>query len=219
MIKGSYLVMRSLFCQLFSIPTIVTGLSLTDSNGLFDAQAFPTGTSSIEPAGTNNELSYFASNLDPDGGGSDYWNEPVADTSVESTPGAPAIFSIGDCSLAPLAPLQRSRRKQRRGGGFCQSPDAPTILHLQQEGNRKPQTQENRNSNSPRKKKNPNDNLPTSEMNLVPKSDGNPCPPERHYQVCAARFSRLGPLSLENRPWTEGYDSNPGDQEYCRLCE
>lgn len=211
--------MRSLFCQLLSITTIVTGLSLTDSNGLLDVKAFPTETSPIEPAGTNNELSNFASYLDPDGIGSDDWIEPVADTSVESRTGAPAIFSIGDCSLAPVAPLQRSRRKQRRGDGFCQSPDAPAILQLQQEGNRKPQTQENRNINSPRKKKEPSGNLPTSERNPVPKSDGNPCPSERHYQVCAARFSRLGPLWLENRPWTEGYDSTPGDQEFCKLCE
>lgn len=211
--------MRFLFWQLFSITTIVTGLSLTDSNGLFDAQAFPTGTSSIESAGTNNELSNFASNLDPDGGGSDDWNEPVADTSIESKTGAPAIFSIGDCSLAPIAPVQRSRKKQRRENGFCQSPDAPAILQLQPEGNREPRTQENRNINSPRRKKKPNGNLPTPEVKPVPESDEHPCPPERHYQVCAARFSRLGPFSLENRPWTEGYDSYPGDQEYCRLCE
>lgn len=211
--------MRSLFYQLFSITTIVTSLSLTDSNALLDLQAFPTETSPIEPAGTNNELGNFASYLDPDGIGSGDWNEPVADTSVESTTGAPVIFSIGDCSLIPVAPLQRSRRKQRRGDGFCQSPDAPAILQLQQEGNRKPHTQENPNSNSPSKKKEPSGNSPTSERNLVPNSDRNPCPPERHYQVCAARFSRLGPFSLENRPWTEGYDSTPADQEFCKLCE
>lgn len=212
--------MSSLFWQIFSITTILAALSLTDSNGLlFDAQDFPTGISTIEPVGTNNKFGNPASNLDPGGEGSDDWIEPVADISIESTTGAPAIFSIGDCSLAPVAPLQRSRRKQRRKNGFCQSPDAPAILQLQPDENKKPRMQQNRNSNTPKKQKTPNGNLPTSELNPVPNSDGNPCPPERNYQVCAARFSRLGPLSLDNRPWIEGDDSNSGDQEFCRLCE
>lgn len=218
LIEVSHLVIQCSFWQLFSIMTTVTGLSLADSNGFFDTQAVATEASFIESAGTIDELGNPASTLDPQVGADDDWNEPVADISIKTNLIAPVIASIDDCSLAPK---QHSRRKQRRQNGFCQNPDAPGILPLQPESNRKPRKRKGANFNSPTNEKKTDRNPPTLEINPVPTSDQNPCQPERHYQVCAARFFQVAPssISLENRPWTEDSDLNPGDQIFCRLCK
>lgn len=216
MIERSYVVMRSLIWQFFSITTIVTGFSLVNSNAFFDSQAVTTGTSSIEFMGTNNELGNLPSTLDLDDGGNDDWNEPIANTSIESKIKAPAIVSIDDCSFAPV---QRPRRKQRRDDGFCQVPNAPAMLQPQRAGDRNSPAQNDGNRSLRMNQQKLNSNSPPSQVNTVPKPDRNSCPPGRRYEVCAARFSEISPISLENRPWTEGYDLNPGDQEYCRLCE
>lgn len=212
--------MQCLFWLLFSITTTVTSLSLANSDGFFDTQAVTAGTSLIESAGTNNGLGNLASTLDPHGGADDDWNDSVADTSIESNSIAPFMSSIEDCSLDPK---HNPRRKQRRQDGFCPSPHTPAILQLQPEGNRKTGTQKGGNINSPINEKKQESNPPTLEANPVPTSDGNPCPSERPYQVCAARFSQVAQfssgISLENLPWTEGYDLNPGDQKFCRLCK
>lgn len=207
------LVMRCLFWQLFSFIPIITGRSLANSNGFFDTQAVTTGASLIESAGTKNGLGNLASILDPHGGAEDDWNELVADTSIETNSIAPAMASTNDCSLAPS---QNPRRKQRRQDGFCQSPDAPGIFQLQPEINRKPGTPKGSNQNSPINGK-------KQGSYPVPTFDRNPCPPDRHYQVCAARFSQVAGFSsgfsLENQPWTEDYELSPGDQKFCRLCK
>lgn len=213
MIERSYVVMRSLIWQLFSITTIVTGFSLANSNGFFDSQAVTTGASSIEFVGTNNEFGNLPSTLDLDDGANDDWSEPIANTSIESKIRAPVIVSIDDC---PFAPVQRLRRKQRRDNGFCQGPNAPAMVQPQQAGNENSPAQNDGNRKLRVNQKELNSNSPPSQVNAVPKPDRNPCPPARHYQVCAARFTEISPISIENRPWTEGYDSNPGDQEYCR---
>ena len=69
------------------------------------------------------------------------------------------------------------------------------------------------------KEKNQNSNAPALEVNKVRTSDRNPFALERHYQVCAARFFQQEPFLLDNRPWTGGYDSIRGDEEYCRFCK
>lgn len=208
--------MQCLFWLLLLITTTVTCLSPAISNWFFDTQAVDAGKS-LESAGTNNGLGNLASTLDPHDGADDDSNQSVADTSIPSNSIAPFMASIDDCSLAPK---HNPRRKQRRQDGFCQSPDTSAIHQLQPEGNRKIRTQKGGNINLPTHEKKQD----SSSSTPVPTSDdGNPCPPERHYQVCAARFSEVprfsSSISLVNRPWTEGYDLNPGDQKFCRLCK